>query len=762
MSCCAPGAEMALDLDSGTSVLPSSQEIKLASRSLGDGLSQTDLSVPTVHCAACIQAIETALGKLDRVESARVNLSTKRVSVQWRGDDVPPLVAALGRLGYQAHLFAPEVDEKDKTLSELIRAVAVAGFAAGNIMLLSVSVWSGAEGPTRDLFHWVSALIAIPALAFAGGIFFRSAWNALRHGRMNMDVPIAVGVSLAYAMSLYETINHGDHAYFDASVSLLFFLLIGRTLDHVMRERARTAVKGLSQLAARGAMVVRGDGARDYLPIGEIEPGMQLLIAAGERIPVDGKIIRGSSDLDCSLVSGESTPRTAAPGESVQAGVLNLTGPLTVQATAAAKDSFLAEMVRLMEAAEGGRAHYRRIADRVSALYAPVVHLTAFVTFLGWMAATGDWHRAMTIAIAVLIITCPCALGLAVPIVQVVAARRLFENGIMVKDGSAMERLAAIDRAVFDKTGTLTLGQPRLINASSIDPAMLAIAADMAAHSRHPYSKAIAGFAGLAGRPKLESVSEHPGFGIEASAAGSTWRLGRRGWAGWKARTGGEGRHGHGGTVLTKDGIIVATFDFEDALRADARAAILELRDAGVSVEMLSGDTAGACGKVAEMLNIDSFVPALLPSGKVEHIETLAKAEHKVLMVGDGLNDTPALSAAHVSIAPATAADIGRSAADFVFLRESLLAVPLAVDVSRKAGSLIRQNIAIAIVYNAVAVPIAILGHVTPLIAAIAMSASSLLVIGNALRLQGFVANAPAQDARRDRRTRVDQLAQSS
>ncbi len=762
MSCCAPGAEMALDLDSGTSVLPSSQEIKLASRSLGDGLSQTDLSVPTVHCAACIQSIETALGKLDRVESARVNLSTKRVSVQWRGDDVPPLVAALGRLGYQAHLFAPEVDEKDKTLSELIRAVAVAGFAAGNIMLLSVSVWSGAQGPTRDLFHWVSALIAIPALAFAGGIFFRSAWNALRHGRMNMDVPIAVGVSLAYAMSLYETINHGDHAYFDASVSLLFFLLIGRTLDHVMRERARTAVKGLSQLAARGAMVVRGDGARDYLPIGEIEPGMQLLIAAGERIPVDGKIIRGSSDLDCSLVSGESTPRNAAPGESVQAGVLNLTGPLTLQATAAAKDSFLAEMVRLMEAAEGGRAHYRRIADRVSALYAPVVHLTAFATFLGWMAATGDWHRAMTIAIAVLIITCPCALGLAVPIVQVVAARRLFENGIMVKDGSAMERLATIDTAAFDKTGTLTLGQPRLINASSIDPAMLAIAADMAAHSRHPYSRAIAGFAGPAGRPKLESVSEHPGFGIEASAAGSTWRLGRRGWAGWKARTGGEGRHGHGGTVLTKDGIIVATFDFEDALRADARAAIRELRDAGVAVEMLSGDTAGACGKVAEMLDIDSFVPALLPSGKVEHIETLAKAEHKVLMVGDGLNDTPALSAAHVSIAPATAADIGRSAADFVFLRESLLAVPLAVDVSRKAGSLIRQNIAIAIVYNAVAVPIAILGHVTPLIAAIAMSASSLLVIGNALRLQGFVANAPAQDARRDRRAGVDQLAQSS
>lgn len=760
MSCCAAGAEKALDLDKVVLALPSSQEIRLASRSIGDDLRQTDLSVPAVHCAACIQTIETAIGKLDRVEGARVNLSTKRVSVRWRGDEVPPFVASLGRMGYEAHLFDPEADGRDKTLSELIRAVSVAGFAAGNIMLLSVSVWSGAEGATRDLFHWVSALIAVPALAFSGGIYFRSAWNALRHGRMNMDVPIAVGVSLAYAMSLYETINHGDHAYFDASVSLLFFLLIGRTLDHVMRERARTAVNGLARLAARGAMVLREDGSRDYLPVGEIEPGMQLLIAAGERVPVDGRIIGGASDLDCSLVSGESTPRNVAPGEPVQAGVLNLTGSLTVEATAAANDSFLAEMVRLMEAAEGGRARYRRIADRVSALYAPVVHLTAFVTFLGWMAATGDWHRAITIAIAVLIITCPCALGLAVPIVQVVAARRLFESGVMVKDGSAMERLAGIDTALFDKTGTLTLGLPRLINAPSIDPTMLAMAADMGSHSRHPFSKAIAGFTGHTGRPRLESVGEHPGFGIEASTAGSTWRLGRRGWAGWTARTGAEGKDGHGGTVLAKDGTIVASFFFEDALRADARAALELLNSAGVPVELLSGDTEAACGEVAEALGIERFVPGLLPSGKVEHIEALTRTGHKVLMVGDGLNDTPALGAAHVSIAPATAADIGRNAADFVFLRESLLAVPLAVDVSRKAGRLIRQNIAIAIAYNAVAVPIAILGHVTPLIAAVAMSASSLLVIGNALRLQGFVSSASAQDARHDRHDGATQLEQ--
>ncbi|MDX8481500.1 cation-translocating P-type ATPase [Mesorhizobium sp. VK24D] len=744
MSCCAPGAEMALEVANAASAVPSSDEIKLASRALGGDSHQTDLSVPAVHCGGCIQAIEAALAKLQNVESARVNLSTKRVSVRWHGDEVPALFATLDRLGYEAHLFDSEIQEKDKTLSELIRAVAVAGFAAGNIMLLSVSVWSGAEGATRDLFHWISALIAIPALAFAGGIYFRSAANALRHGRMNMDVPIAVGVSLAYAMSLYETINHGEHAYFDASVSLLFFLLIGRTLDHVMRERARTAVNGLSRLAARGSVVLRDDGTREYVPVAELMPGMRLLIAAGERIPVDGDIISGNSDLDCSIVSGESAPKAVGAGARVQAGTLNLTGPLTMQATAAAKDSFLAEMVRLMEAAEGGRSRYRRIADRVSSLYAPVVHLAAFATFLGWMAVSGDWHRAVTIAIAVLIITCPCALGLAVPIVQVVAARRLFEAGVMVKDGSAMERLAAIDTAVFDKTGTLTLGRPKLVNASAIDPGMLAIAADMAAHSRHPFSKAIAAYGGSSGQPKPLSVREEPGFGIEAVAGGDIWRLGRRGWAGWKGRTGGEGKYGgYGGTVLSRNGSIVACFAFEDAPRSDAMAAIQQLKTAGVSVDMLSGDTEKACSEVADTLGIENFVPALLPSGKVEWIEALTRADHKVLMVGDGLNDTPALRAAHVSIAPATAADIGRKAADFVFLRESLLAVPLAIEVSRKAGRLIRQNIAIAIVYNAFAVPIAILGHVTPLIAAIAMSASSLIVIANAMRLQAAVKTLP-------------------
>jgi Cu2+-exporting ATPase len=724
MGCCAPGAE---GFAGGVLALPSDDEVRFSARDLGDGVFQSEFSVPAVHCGACIQSIETGIGKLAGVEAARVNLSTRRVTVRWRGDSLPPVVATLARLGYAPTVFDEPEGRKDRTLSELLVAIAVSGFAAGNIMLLSVSVWSGAEGATRDLFHWVSALIALPAMIFAGRIYYRSAWSVLRHGRMNMDVPIAIGITMAYGLSIYETVHSGSHAYFDASVTLLFFLLIGRTLDHVMRERARTAVRGLARLAPRGALILAADGSRDYRPLAEIDKGTRILVAAGERIPVDARIEKGTSDIDRSLVTGESAPQRIEEGDAIQAGTLNLTGPLTLVATARAADSFLAEMLRMMEAAEGGRARYRRIADRVSAAYAPVVHLTALLTFVGWMVYTGgDWHQAITVAIAVLIITCPCALGLAVPIVQVVAARRLFEHGIMVRDGGAMERLAEADIAVFDKTGTLTLGHPRLVNAAAIAPEALAAAAALGAHSRHPLSQAVALYDEGTG-PVFEALAEKPGLGIEGRAEGSLWRLGRAGWA--------AGDDAGEGTVLSRDGELLARFEFEDAIRADAKAAIAEIEDRLGPVEMLSGDTASACRRVADRLSIAHVEADLMPADKVARIETLAAQGRKVLMVGDGLNDAPALGAAHVSMAPATAADIGRNAADFVFLRESLSAVPAALAISRRAGRLVRQNVTLAIIYNIFAVPVAIFGYVTPLVAAIAMSTSSIIVIANALRL---------------------------
>jgi Cu2+-exporting ATPase len=747
MGCCGSGVELA-------SLAPDAramgEEVLLASRSVADGLRQTDLSVPTIHCGACIRTIEKALGGLAGVESARVNLSTKRATVRWHADGPPPpFIETLKRVGFEAHLFDIESDKKYGALSELIRALAVAGFASSNIMLLSVSIWSGAEAETRDLFHWLSAIIALLALAYSGRIFFRSGWQALRHGRTNMDVPISLGVLLAFGMSLYETVQHGPHAYFDAAISLLFFLLIGRTLDHMMRERARLAVNGLVRLAARGALVVQADGTQVYLPVSEIQTGTTIILAAGERVPVDATVTKGTSDLDVSLVSGEPTPLPATVGSVLRAGTLNLTGPLTIVAIATADNSFLGEMVRMMEAAEQGRSTYRRIADRAASLYAPVVHVTAFLTLVGWLAATGDIHRAVTIAIAVLIITCPCALGLAVPMVQVVAARRLFENGIMVKDGGALERLAEVDTVVFDKTGTLTLGVRRLVASCDANHEAVAIAAGLASHSRHPYSRVLVEAAvGIPASPiEFDEISEHPGYGLEACAGAIVYRLGRPDWA--LAEMPDVKRVPHNeSVVLSKDGSRLADFRFEDRLRVDAATAVAELKEGGLLVQVVSGDREAPVGLIAAELGVTHFA-AVLPGGKAAHVAALEASDRKVLMVGDGLNDAPALAVAHASMAPASAADVGRNAADLVFLRESLSAVPQAISTARNASQLVRQNFAIAIAYNVVAVPFAIFGHVTPLVAAVAMSGSSIVVVANALRLKGWrrIAPRPAESS---------------
>lgn len=714
----------------------SASEILLSSEPLRGNLYRTELSVPTIHCGGCIQKIEKAVSKLPGIEYVRVNLSTKRVTVHWHAEVEPPaLIETLKLLGHEAHLHEPDSGKKDPVFSELIRALAVAGFAASNIMVLSVSIWSGAEPATRDLFHWISAFIAFPALVYSGRVFFRSAGRSLRQGQTNMDVPISIGVMIAFSMSFYDTIQHGEHAYFDASVSLLFFLLIGRTLDHLMREKARSAVRGLASLAARGAMVLRADNSRDYLPVSEIRTGMKILLAAGERVPVDARIEEGTSDLDNSLASGESMPLSVGPGSILRAGTLNLTGPLTIVAIASAADSFLAEMLRLMEVAEAGRGSYRRLADRVSQLYAPVVHLAALFSFLGWVFATGDFHRAVTIAVAVLIITCPCALGLAVPMVQVMAARRLFENGIMVKDGSAMERLKDVDTVVFDKTGTLTLGRLRLRERTDGNCRTLAIAAAMASHSRHPRSQALyaAGVEENVKPVSLDQIREHPGFGLEASSEGGIFRLGRADWA---LQDRSETQSASEATaVLSKDGMLIDVFHFDDVLRSGALDTVSDLMKQEIAIEMISGDNISSVTRAARDLGIENFSAGYLPGEKSDRIAALAASGRKVLMVGDGLNDAPALAAAFTSMSPATGADIGRNGADFVFLHESLTAVSLALSVSRAAARLIRQNFVLAIAYNVVAVPIAILGHVTPLIAALAMSGSSIVVVANAMRL---------------------------
>lgn len=716
------------------------QKLRLAARDMGGGLLQSDFHVPDMHCAACIGKIERGLTALPFVDTARVNLSNKRVSVLWRRTDgaATELMNTISRLGFDPSTYdlAAAADAEDRTGRQLLTALGVAGFAAANIMLLSVSVWSGADGTTSILFHLISGIIAAPAIAYAGRPFFESALKALRAGTLNMDVPISLAVLLAFAMSLYEALTGGHNAYFDASVTLLFFLLIGRYLDHRMREKAHGAVTRLSRLGAKGGSVILPDGTMQYLAAADLRPGMRLAVAAGERIPVDGRILSATGTLDRSLVTGESEPVTLTRDAMVEAGAVNLDGQIIVEATRTADRSFLAEVVQMMQAAEHGKARYVRIADRLARLYAPVVHLVALATFVGWMVFGDTWQDALYASIAVLIITCPCALGLAVPIVHVVGSNRLFTNGVMIKDGAAFEKMASVDTILFDKTGTLTRGAPTVVAPPQASAADLSAAGALAAASAHPFAKAVSRHLddNRTGDGPAQ-VRETAGLGVEAVLDGLTARLGRRDWvleiAGGKAPPPADGSE----VLFARAGAPAIRFGLSDAIRPGAAQTIQALKAAGLDIEILSGDLEAPVRAIAAELAVDKFRFGMKPADKVRHVETLQDAGKRCFVIGDGLNDAPALTAGYVSMAPSSGSDVGRLAADFVFTGDNLGTVRLARATGMATGRLVRQNFAIALAYNCVAVPLAMLGFVTPLFAALAMSASSIAVVANSMRL---------------------------
>jgi Cu2+-exporting ATPase len=479
-------------------------------------------------------------------------------------------------------------------------------------------------------------------------------------------------------------------------------------------------------------MRVEPDGTGMHVPVGEIAPGDRVRIAVGERIPVDATILEGASDVDRSLLTGEAEPEAIGVGGHVFAGTLNLTGPLLVEVTAKSGDTLLADIARLMEAAERSGSRFVRIADRASRIYAPAVHILAAATLLGWLLAGAGWHEALMACVAVLIITCPCALALAVPAVQVAASSRLFAAGVIVKASDALERLAEIDTVVFDKTGTLTQGEPRLIGAESVDVVALQRAACVALHSRHPLSKALVKAAearGLVLR-HLESVEEIPGSGLVATSAQGEERLGSAAWV--------RASECNAPTTLwyRRGAEAPVPFHFEDALRADAATVVADLHRAGYAVELLSGDTEPAARAAAVAAGIRTFQGRVRPDGKIARLAALQAQGRKVLMIGDGLNDAPALAAGYASLSPSTAADISQTAAGAVFQGERLAPVVETIAVAQAARAMSLQNFAIALAYNAFFVPLAMAGLVTPLLAALAMSLSSVAVTGNALRLR--------------------------
>ena len=699
-----------------------------------------ELLVRGAKCAGCLSKIENGVKAISGIENARLNLSTGRFTADWADTKFDPrqIVQTIVDLGYGAIPFQSQIGNslQDKEAQNLLLAMTVAGVAMMFVMMFSQPIWMAAiygemgEG-TRTLFHWLSALVALPAGLYAGMPFFSSAYNSLKKGHTNMDVPISLALILTAALSVYSTAKHGEHAFFDAIVMLEFFLLIGRYLDHRLRQKSRIAAQELMALQAVTAQRIGANGEATSVAVSNIAPNDLLIILPGDRIPVDGIVETGTSQADFSMINGETAPVLIGVGQKLLAGVLNLSGSITLRASAKSDDSFLAEIARLIEAGEQSKSQYVRLADKAAAAYVPLVHGAALLTFLGWLVVGGGFEQAIWNACAVLIITCPCALGLAVPAVQVVASGRLFKAGILVKSGDALERLAAVTHIVFDKTGVLTSGQPKWTNRAEIANEVIEIAVGLARASRHPLARALARAIGPG--PAITGANEVPGYGIEATIGGNLVRMGRAEWVGASQTTSNESE-----LWFKNGGATAIRFSFEDSLRADTIATITAIKAMGIKVEVLSGDKLEVVEKTAKEAGIAEFRGAQSPFEKAARLDELANNGAKVMMVGDGLNDAPALARAFVSMAPGAAADASQSAADLVFQGEKLDAVREAIVVGRLSKQRVLENFWFSAIYNLVTVPLAVLGMVTPPIAAIAMSSSSIIVSLNALRLHRY------------------------
>ena len=551
------------------------------------------LSIPSMKCAACIRAVESALNGLAGVEEARVNLTQKRVHVEGNVDP-ERLVEVLRSVGFETFPFnyGKTRSAQDQSARDLLMRLGVAGFAMMNVMLLSVAVWSGAQDATRDLFHLVSAAIALPATIYAAKPFYANAWSAMRVWRVNMDVPISLAIVLAAGMSLYEALHGGAHAYFDAALSLTFFLLAGRYLEQRSRAAARSAAEDLSALEARTAEL-RCDGGYETVPIAQLLTGDVVLVATGVRVPVDGNLLDAVALTDRSFLTGESGPVTCTKNDNISAGEVNVGPPFHIKATAVGDDTNLRQMARLVETAEAAQNSYTSIADRAAAMYAPLVHALALLAFVGWYGATGDIRLALNIAIAVLIITCPCALGLAVPAVATAAIGKLYAKGVLVKSGTALERLAEVDHVFLDKTGTLTMPEVT-VDADQVPERHRQIAKALAQGSRHPVSRALLGRLREVTAVHLETVNEVAGNGISGVYEGKPVALGRSEWLG------GE----EGGFALRVGSTLTPIF-VSETLRLGAAKMVKDFQDLGLDVNILSGDNAAKTENLASLLGVE-------------------------------------------------------------------------------------------------------------------------------------------------------------
>jgi len=738
-------------------------------------------------CASCVARVEKALRGVPGVDEASVNLATEKARVQGAAIDVQAVLAAIDRAGYEALVVDPA--------RQAHTADAAAGTGAGEgpasrwpawwpvalAALLSLPLVAPMLGTPFGLHlmlpGWAQLALATPVQFWLGARFYRAGWKAVRAGAGNMDLLVALGTSAAYALSVWTLVRGGmaaQHLYFESSAVVITLVLLGKWLEGRAKGQAVAAIRALQSLQATHALVRRG-GADVQVALDALRVGDLVVVRPGERVPADGRVVEGDSHLDASLLTGESLPVAAGRGDRVAAGAVNGEGLLLLEATAVGADSMLSRIIRMVEDAQAAKAPIQRLVDRVSAVFVPVVLLISLITLLGWGLATGDWQAALLNAVAVQVIACPCALGLATPTGIMVGTGTAAHHGILIKDAAALETAHALRVVAFDKTGTLTEGRPQVLAVEGTDPRrVLALAWAVQQYSEHPLAQAVtlaAREAGLA-LPAASEARALPGRGVQARVDGEPVYLGnlrlmRELGAGVDAGKGtgpgvGQGtvasalreaaaRHEANGRTVSwlaagQDGALAVCglLVFGDRIKPGSRAAVAGLQALGIEVVMLTGDNAGSAAAVARELGLSHYLAELLPGDKADALRKLAADGRKVAMVGDGINDAPALAAADVGIAMAGGTDVAMHTAGITLMRGDPLLVQDAIAISRRTYRKIRQNLAWAFVYNVVGIPVAAFGLLNPVLAGAAMALSSVSVVTNALLLRRWVPARPA------------------
>ena len=713
-----------------------------------DGLRRATLALEGMRCGACVWLIEEALRRRPGVRDIAVNLASARAELAWDegATSLSALLTELARLGYQARPYRPDWEEtarREEYRAALWR-LGLSGLGAMQVMMYAVALYAGAlEGmhdAYRDLFRWVSGIVTAPVVVVAGRPFFVNAWRDLRQGRIGMDVPVALAIGLTFAASLVAAWLGSGEVYFESVCMFVFLLSLGRFIEMRTRQRAATTVE--HALRRPPACTVRlRDGVEELVSIYELVVGDRVLVKPGETIPADGRVVAGEGWINESMLTGEHWPRTKRSGDEVVGGTQNGESPLTIRIERTGADTTLAAVVRMVDGAGRARPRLAQVADRIARVFVPRVLVVAGLAALAWLWV--DPARAPWIALAVLVVSCPCALSLATPVALTAASGTLVRSGMLATREHVLEALGKTTHVVFDKTGTLTEGRVRLRRAEPVGAAgldeCLALARLLESRSSHPIAAAFTHgpLPARGPRPRLERSVAVAGKGIEATVDGAIYRLGVPEWAAALVSGSSAEPPAPGGTwiLLAATGGLRCWFELDDTTRPEAAEAVHALAALGIAVQIVSGDAAPAVDRLARRLGVVTAVSRAAPEEKLAHVRRLQEQGAVVLMVGDGVNDAPGLGGAHVSIAMGGGTDIARTRADAVLLKEDLRAIPAAVRLARRTRRVIGENLAWAVAYNALAVPLAALGLVPPYWAAIGMSVSSLVVVLNAWKL---------------------------